>query len=56
MAKVDSMRFWINVKLKNKCTSLKRNKISKTIRSGGYRVILAMFNGRKILKGGIYIF
>ena len=56
MAKVDSMMFSINVKLKNKHTSLKRRQISKTIRSGGYRVTLPMFNGRKILKGGIYIF
>ena len=65
MRKVESKhgKGWLNdvfdkrtVKLKNKHTSLKRRQISKTIRSGRSRVTLPMFNGRKILKGGIYIF
>jgi len=52
MAKVDSMMFSINVKLKNKHTSLKRRQISKTIRSGGYRVITSNVQWKKNLKRG----
>ena len=55
MVKDDLMMFSIDVKLKNKHTSLKRRCISKMMTSGGYRVILPMFDGRKILKRGIGI-
>ena len=56
MAQVDSMTFLMDVKLKNKRTSIKRRCISKTITSGRYRFILPKFDGRKILKQGMYIF
>ena len=56
VAEVDSMMFSMDVELKNKHTSIKRRRISKTITSGRYRVILPMFNERKILKQEIYIF
>lgn len=55
MEEAASMMFSMDVKIKNKHdASLKRRHISKTITSGGYRVTLPKFNGRKILKQGIY--
>ena len=54
--KVDSMMFSMDVELKNMHTSVKRRCISKVIMSGRYRFILPMFDGRKILKQGIYIY
>ena len=52
MAKVDSMKFTINVnvKLKYKYTSIERRRISIAITSGRCRLILPMFSGRKFLK------
>ena len=56
MAKVDLVMFLINVKLKNKHTSLKRRPISKAIMSGRYRFILPKFDGRKISKLRIHMY
>jgi len=50
MAKVDSIKFSLNVKLEYYYTSIKRRRISKAITSGRYRLILPMFRGRKFLK------
>ena len=45
VAEGDSIMFLMDVKIKKKHASLKRTRISKTITSGGYRVILPVFNG-----------
>ena len=50
------MMFSMDVKLENMHTSSKRRRISKAITSGRYSSILAMFDGRKILKQAIRTF
>ena len=55
MAEVDLVMFLMDVKLKNKQTSLNRRPISTAIMSGRYGFILPKFDGRKISKLRIHM-
>lgn len=56
MVEVDLVMFLMDVKLKNKQTSLKRRPISKAMMSGRYRFILPKLDGRKISKLRIHMY